>query len=252
MSEVDGAGSKSGRPPEEGNEGKDGSSSTTATPIPSVYTRHSGPTDRVYYTNTGVAIAPLAKTGQALVASLVVVYGTVVLAVIRGDVGYVEALLTLGFEVDEPDVLSLVTHPFIHSSFNHMLTNAMFLYYLLQRLKPHLQSERLLAGLFLVYAIISALAQAVLLAVLGSPGVMVGASGGVFGLLGLYATLRPRNRFLAIIPLSVAAITVSLAAITVYFIFQFGLIGGGMGHIAHLVGLAGGVLTGLFVQGQME
>ena len=101
----------------------------------------------------------------------------------------------------------------------------------------------------LLTGIAAALAQ--VLADPASPVPMVGASGAISGVMGAYLVLFPRIRVFTLIPLGFFITTMALPAwvmLGYWFLLQafnsylsFGIVGGGVAHLAHTGGFVAGV-----------
>lgn len=89
----------------------------------------------------------------------------------------------------------LVTHAFLHGNFLHLVINALLFYYAAARLSHFLSSWRIIA-LFLFCAVGSGLAHVVAQALFPSLPVLVGASGGITGMLLGYFSISPQSRLM--------------------------------------------------------
>jgi membrane associated rhomboid family serine protease len=153
------------------------------------------------------------------------------------------ALWPLGTGLFEP--WQLLSYAFLHGSVLHIFVNMLALYMFGGALETYWGGRRLLLY-FLVCVLTAALTQ---LAVRGMPGTLIpviGASGGIFGVLLAFAWYFPRQRVLlyAVLPMP-AWLFVTLYALVELF---FGVSGlePGVAHFAHLGGLAGGALCILY------
>lgn len=131
---------------------------------------------------------------------------------------------------------TLVTHIFAHGSLSHLLMNAfgifLFGFILERQIGP-----RRFAALFLASGMLGGLSQ-----MASSPtGVSLGASGALFGVLGMLAVLRPKM----VVYVDFIPVPMILAAAG-WFAGEWLLIGAAdsVGHAAHLGGLALGLLGG--------
>nr|WP_301288471.1 rhomboid family intramembrane serine protease [Natronospira proteinivora] len=148
--------------------------------------------------------------------------------------------------------LTFLTHMFMHGSFMHLFGNMLFLVLL-----GLLVEGALGRGLFLGSYLVSGLAAAGLsLAVnWGSAGGMLGASGAIAGLMGLYAVLYGRRRvrffywFFVYFDYVRAPAIVLLPAWLGWEVFQFLLdSGSNVAYEAHIGGLVAGALMGLAIR----
>lgn len=138
-----------------------------------------------------------------------------------------------------------LTHMFVHGGFLHILGNAITLYFVGPKLEHHL-GTRFVASLYFAAGIFAAAVSVGLLP--GSEGPMVGASGAISGVLGLYALRFPRDQFF--VPIGFFPVPVPAWLFLVFFIFyQFILSASGtnVAWWAHLAGLAVGLLVGAWM-----
>lgn len=133
-----------------------------------------------------------------------------------------------------------VTSIFLHSGISHLFFNMLALFFFGPVLERRVGSGRFL-GLYLGSGIIAGLAQ-----VLVFPGsAVLGASGAIFGVLGTLAILTPDLIvYLYFVPLRMAYAVVLFAALDLYPVLLN--TADGIGHIAHLSGLAIGLAAGLY------
>ncbi|MCC5814810.1 MAG: rhomboid family intramembrane serine protease [Leptospira sp.] len=152
-------------------------------------------------------------------------------------VGVLETYFSL-----QPDQVSrlwiwqLITYSFLHADFFHLLFNMLALWMFGSELENHWNSE-----IFLKLYLFSCFLGGLLTYIVNfwwSQGVVVGASGGVYGLLLAYAMIWPNREilFMMIFPLKAK-----------YFVFILMLMiafaqGGRVAHMAHAGGFLGGFL----------
>ncbi|YCM44733.1 rhomboid family intramembrane serine protease [Verrucomicrobiaceae bacterium 227] len=163
-------------------------------------------------------------------------------------------------------VWQLLTHAWLHGGWGHFLSNAFLFYYAAARLS-HVLGNLKIAGLFFLSSIAAGLAhvlaQAVFPALQG--GELVGASGGIMGMLLGFFALSPDSKML-FVPVSArniakgflissALFSVIQPALGIPLLSEVGLwvshyFGGEVfrwGHVAHFVGgLVGWTCIGLF------
>lgn len=132
---------------------------------------------------------------------------------------------------------SVVTYMFLHGDLMHLLFNMIALFFFGPRVESRLLSRRF-AILFFLSGITGAL-----LSVLFSPGSpIVGASGGVFGVMLAFAWFWPHERIFIWGVLPVPA-RVLVILTTVFALWSgFGGVGAGIAHFAHLGGYLGAFL----------
>lgn len=131
---------------------------------------------------------------------------------------------------------TMVTYMFLHGSFGHLFFNMLGMYFFGPRLETRLGGKSFLWLFFL-----AGIGGALLQTVFANAAPMVGASGGIYGLLAAFAYFWPREKILVmfIVPMEI------WLAVTLYVIYSLyagmGSVGGGIAHFAHL----GGVGVGL-------
>jgi membrane associated rhomboid family serine protease len=92
-------------------------------------------------------------------------------------------------------IWQLVTHAFLHGSLLHLAINALLFYYAAARLSHFMSSWRI-AGLFFICAIGSGVAHLVAQSLFPQLSVLVGASGGITGLLLGFFSISPDSRMM--------------------------------------------------------
>lgn len=140
----------------------------------------------------------------------------------------------------------LITYAFLHGSVAHIFFN-MFALYMFGRALEAYWGGRRLVMFYLVCVLTAALTQ---LAAQRGSGVneeVIGASGGIFGILLAFAWYFPRQRIILLFP------PIPMPAwlfVTLYGLLElfFGVTGteAGVAHFAHLGGMAGGALCILY------
>jgi membrane associated rhomboid family serine protease len=137
---------------------------------------------------------------------------------------------------------TIITHMFVHASFDHLFWNMLFLFFFGLELERRVGESKFLLIYFLS-GIAAAAGQ-----MLVSSGTLVGASGALYGVLGCLAIIAPEIRVLLffVIPISIRYAVVLFAAI------DFLMMGTGdsIAHAAHLSGLVVGLLFGYSMKGQ--
>ena len=131
-----------------------------------------------------------------------------------------------------------ITYMFLHADFGHLFGNMLGVFFFGPRLETKLGTKGFLT-LYFAAGIGGALFESIL-AIFVGPVAMLGASGGVFGILAGFAYYWPRETIILFpIPIPVQA----WVLVTVYVLWSLyaGLnasVGGGVAHFAHLGGAA--------------
>lgn len=163
-------------------------------------------------------------------------------------------------------VIALLTHPFLHGNWMHVIVNAILFYYTAARLGHVLRASKV-ALLFLSCALIAAIPQVIAQAIwpqIGT-GPLVGASGGVMGMFLAVTVLYPDSKMIL---LNISARNVGkgfLIASSLFFLmtpelgvplfwivgeWSTGFYGREIFQIAHLPHFFGG-LSGMLLVGRM-
>ena len=141
----------------------------------------------------------------------------------------------------------LVTYAFLHGGLTHIFFNMLGLYMFGSEIE-RLFGPRFYAGYYFGCVVSAALCHLVVSGFLGGPAVpMVGASGGVYGLLLAFGVYFPHRRVLLLFPPVPLPARVFVAAFAALELF-FGVTGtaAGVAHFAHLGGMLGGWLMILY------
>ena len=137
---------------------------------------------------------------------------------------------------------TFVTYMFVHAGWSHLIFNMISFWFFGPRVEEQMGGRRFIT-LYFVAGLSGALLSLVLSQV--APYPIVGASGSIFGVELVYATLWPRDRIYiwGAIPVEARWLVIGQ---TVYSIFGgfggLGSLGGGVAHFAHLGGYAGAFL----------
>lgn len=137
----------------------------------------------------------------------------------------------------------LVTYAFLHGSVAHIFFNMLGLYMFGAEIE-RLFGSRFYAAYYFGSVVSAALCHLVVTSWMGGPAVpMVGASGGVYGLLLAFGVYFPHRRVLLLFPPIPLPARVFVAAFAVIELF-LGVTGtqAGVAHFAHLGGMLGGWL----------
>ncbi|CAJ0705401.1 rhomboid family intramembrane serine protease [Ralstonia mannitolilytica] len=134
----------------------------------------------------------------------------------------------------------LMTYAFLHANAAHLVFNMLGLYVFGREVEGVLGTRRL-SFLYFSSIVSAALAQIVCAAVgLQPAGPVIGASGGLFGLLLAYAVLFPNRRVVPLFPpIPMPAWLFATVYGGVEFVFGVSGIESGVAHFAHLGGMAG-------------
>ena len=147
-----------------------------------------------------------------------------------------------------PPPATLVSYQFVHGSWVHLAGNLLFLWVFGPKVEQTLGSGSW-TTLLLLSGVAAALTQAWFEP--SSPGVMIGASGGISGILGAYLYLHPRARIRIVIPAGIMLRGVQLPAwlvLVVWFVVQLLYSSlaeseqGGVAFRAHIGGFVCGLL----------
>ncbi len=158
------------------------------------------------------------------------------------------ALWQIGGPTGEPSFQpwQLLTYGFLHGSFLHIFFN-MFALYMFGSPLEMFWSGRRYAFYYLACVLTAAATELLVMNATQGEGPVVGASGGVFGLLLAFAWYFPKQRlFIIPIPYPLPAwLFVTLYGVAELF---FGVTGyqPGVAHSAHLGGMLGGALSILY------
>ncbi|MEK6916444.1 MAG: rhomboid family intramembrane serine protease [Nanoarchaeota archaeon] len=144
----------------------------------------------------------------------------------------------------------LLTSMFLHSPFsmNHIFWNMYGLLMFGQLLEDRIGPKRFLL-LYLAAGLFSGIGHVVLsILIYGTAPSALGASGAIMGMLGALIILMPDLRllFFFVIPMSLRTAGIIWILLDVFGIF----VPSGIGNLAHLVGMATGLLYGLYLKKQ--
>jgi membrane associated rhomboid family serine protease len=135
----------------------------------------------------------------------------------------------------------IVTYAFLHGSFSHIFFN-MFGLYMFGGEIERLFGSRFYLWFYLASVISAAITHLVITALMGSPAVpMVGASGGVYGLILAYGMYFPNRRIVLLIPpIPMRARTFVIVFAAIELALGVTQTAAGVAHFAHLGGMLGG------------
>ena len=132
---------------------------------------------------------------------------------------------------------TVVTYMFLHGDLMHLLFNMLALFFFGPRVE-----QRILSRPFAILYFLSGITGA-LLSVLFSPGsAIVGASGGVFGVMLAFAWFWPHEKIFiwGVLPVPARMLVIFTTLFALWS--GFGGVGGGIAHFAHLGGYLGAFL----------
>jgi len=138
----------------------------------------------------------------------------------------------------------LVTYGFMHGGLGHIFMNLLMLFFLGTMLEEMVGGRRFLT-FYLVTIVLAGFAQMMLGLILGEVRPILGASGGVLGLVAAVATLRPQTRIIFIIvPLTLRTFALIYVGLDLYTqIMDLKGASSGVASFAHLTGAAIGYLS---------
>ncbi len=194
------------------------------------------------------AIAPIQPPGRALRWLLGLSVGAYLVQLMVGT-PFVRHFALSRDGLGSGEVWQLVTYLFVHGGVMHLLMNMVGLYFFGRELET-LLGPRQFIRLYLFCGVVAGLGW---LALSGRGAVCLGASGAVFGIVGMYAALYPHRRvtllLFLVLPVTLTARTLALGFMGLSLLMM--LEGqGGVAHAAHLFGgLAGYGLGWLVTHG---
>jgi len=142
---------------------------------------------------------------------------------------------------DISTIYRMVTAIFLHGSFGHLFFNMFAIYMFGRFIAPRLGSKRFLQ-LFLISGVAGNLLW--FFANMNSPYPLVGASGGVFGILVATALLVPNMKVLLLIPpipLKMKTLVIVFGLLEIFYSLTG--VQDNVANLAHLGGLVGGYIT---------
>ncbi len=155
-------------------------------------------------------------------------------------------------------LVNVVTAMFVHGGFFHLAGNMLFLWIFGDNVEDRLGHLRFIV-FYLLCGFVAAFAQAALNPDSLVP--MVGASGGIAGVMGAYLVLYPRSRVLMLFPFPVILFELpALVFLGIWFLVQFlnginqlpvferNAISGGVAFWAHVMGFVAGLILVLIMR----
>jgi membrane associated rhomboid family serine protease len=137
----------------------------------------------------------------------------------------------------------VVTYAFLHANFSHIFFNMLALYMFGGEIE-RLFGSRYYLGFYFASVVTAAITHLVITTSMGSPPVpMVGASGGIYGLLLAYGMYFPYRRIVLLIPpIPMQARTFVIVFAVIELALGVTQTSAGVAHFAHLGGMLGGFL----------
>ncbi len=137
----------------------------------------------------------------------------------------------------------LVTYAFLHANFAHIFFN-MFALWMFGAEIERLFGSRFYIWFYLASVVSAALTHLLVTGLMGSPPVaMVGASGGIYGLLLAFGMYFPHRRVMLLFPpIPMRARTFVIAFAAIELLLGVTQTAAGVAHFAHLGGMLGGWL----------
>lgn len=142
-------------------------------------------------------------------------------------------------------VWQLITFQFMHGDFMHLLFNSLAIFFIGRAVEKQLAPEKFLF-LYLFSGVAGGLLQIIWLMILGQGGSVVGASAGLFGLLGAFGLLLGHEIITVllffILPVSFPGRILIPIGIVISILGMVGDKGSGVAHAAHLGGILGALV----------
>ena len=173
---------------------------------------------------------PVTYSGLILLACIVVFFIQLIIP------NFVDSYLALNPDYAMQRPWTLITYMFVHGNFNHLFWNMVVLFFFGMELERRVGENKFLQ-IFIFSGIVAAFGQMMI-----SGGSMVGASGGLYGVMGCLAIIAPEIRILLffVIPVSIRG------AVVLFALIDFLTLGSAdnIAHMAHIVGLLVGLAYG--------
>jgi membrane associated rhomboid family serine protease len=152
-------------------------------------------------------------------------------------------------------VWTWVTSIFAHGSFEHIAVNSIVIFFFGRLVEDYIGTRDFVA-LFLVSGAIAGLGQIALMIYQGVGAGVVGASGAGLAIMGVLTVLNPNLRVYLyfLIPVPIWVLTAGFAVISTLGVFGIdtGIGGGNVADLAHLLGLAIGLVYGQHVKDRIR
>jgi len=143
----------------------------------------------------------------------------------------------------------VLTYAFLHGDFNHLFFNMLGLWMFGSELE-HVWGQKRFLQFYTASVIAAAVTHLIVMPLLQSAAPMIGASGGVFGLLLAFAMLFPNRTILLffVIPMKAKWLVALYGVLELYQGVY--VMNSGIAHFAHLGGMLGGFLMLRYWRGQ--
>ncbi len=152
-------------------------------------------------------------------------------------------------------VWQLITFQFMHGDFMHLLFNSLAIFFIGRAVERQLAPEKFLF-LYLFSGVVGGLLQIIWMLVLGQGGAVVGASAGLFGLLGAFGLLLGHEIITVllffILPVSFPGRILIPVGIVISILGMVGDRGSGVAHAAHLGGILGSLAYLKFIYNEYK
>lgn len=136
--------------------------------------------------------------------------------------------------------ITLISYMFLHANFAHLFFNSLGMLFFGYNLEKEIGGPPTI----MVFFVSGLVGGAVFSMTAPTNALVVGASGGVFGLMAYLTLIRPLKitpmPFIIPLPIAVASVLYALFAIPLFT--SGGLLSGGVAHAAHIGGIIGGAL----------
>lgn len=190
-------------------------------------------------------------TFSLIIANVVIFIATLIFPQIIFELGFRPIYLSLQYL---PNLYTLFTSMFLHGGFAHIFGNMIVFLFMGIAFEQRIGKKNFII-IYLITGVCGALAHSVVN--LGSPIVLIGASGAIFGILGAFAYSYPRDTVVMPIPLGIIMvfrpIKVMYAAVLFAMLTTVIVIIGipdNTAHYAHIGGLLSGVVIAALLIGK--
>lgn len=154
---------------------------------------------------------------------------------------------------------TLITHMFVHAGFFHLFVN-MFVLFSLGSLCERIIGKKRFLWFYIISGIFAGILSVVLSVqfghtpwgerIFGSPDIfMVGASGAIFAIAGLYVMLLPKLRFMIIFLPFFSLPAYVMVPLALFIMWIVSILGNWpVGNVAHFGGFLAGIIYGLYLR----
>lgn len=160
-------------------------------------------------------------------------------------------------------IWTIVTHMFIHGGFGHLLIN-MFVLFSLGSLCERIIGRKRFLWFYLLSGIFAGILSVILSGlygntawgerIFGSPEIfMVGASGAIFAIAGLYVMLLPKLRFMIIFLPFFSLPAYVMVPLVLFIVWGASILGNWpIGNVAHFGGFLAGIIYGAYLKSKYK